>query len=162
MKLKPLEQFICGTCGEIIQTPSEGYVLWLRNESDKSYGFKIVHHSVFSPRKQNGNEDCYTYSATNPTLSLSQFVGDQGIVQITSFLDTGPYHQENYKGPEVSDLREFTELIRRVQIPYYEEARFYWDEAQKDGFFDSMNQVLLYLPETLKKLIDKYAESSSR
>ena len=47
--------------------------------------------------------------------------------------------------------------MRRMTVPYYEEARIYWDEAEADGFFADGNEYWIYQPITLKELIERYA-----
>lgn len=157
MKLKPLEEFICDFCGEIIRTPAEGWLEWLVDPvSQKSYGFRIVHHATSSPRKLGG---CYQYSHREDVrdLQLNDFTGREGLARLLSFLDEGPYHSPEYHGPEVRDLREFTEILRRLEIPYYEEARIWWDKAMGDGYFGDANPATMYHPETLKGLVNRYA-----
>jgi hypothetical protein len=57
MKLKPLEEFLCDSCGEVIRTLAEGWLEWLEDPASlKDYDFRIVHHSLSSPRGPGG---CY-------------------------------------------------------------------------------------------------------
>lgn len=56
----------------------------------------------------------------------------------------------------VRDVREFVEFARRLTIPHYEEARKYWSSANSDGFFYGGNEIWIYLPQTLKSLIERY------
>ena len=72
------------------------------------------------------------------------------------------YHDPNYGGPRVEDIREFIEFARRLALPYYEEARLYWPKAEQDGFFDGANEIWIYLPITLEKLVRTYGASSKR
>ena len=81
------------------------------------------------------------------------------MVNMLAFLDPGPFHVPKYRGPEVADLREFAEIMRRLFIPYYEEARRYWERARNDDFFDDPNEVWLYLSSTSQAIIARYAES---
>jgi len=156
--LKPLEQWVCDDCGKIINSADEGYVEWLRDkETHKRHGFRIIHHAPNSPRHPSGN--CYKYShhpERGGDLQLSRFIGPAGMAWILSFLDSGPYHERDFSGPGVKDVREYVELMRRFMIPFYEEARLYWETAVEDGFFDGENDVWIYLPEKLKELIRRY------
>jgi len=43
-----------------------------------------------------------------------------------------------YKKLENPD--ELAEIIRRIHVPYYEEARLYWDTAKADGYFIDANE----------------------
>lgn len=152
---KTLHEFTCDKCGQLIKDPSDGWVEWEKSHVGKlptCYGFKIVHHETHSPLEtQNG---CYHYQSKG--LPLADFLGLDHMHQILSFLDNGPIHTPAYSGPNVSDLREYTEFVRRLTIPYYEEARKYWSQAKSDGYFHGQNEIKLYQPENLKGIIDKY------
>lgn len=164
MFLKPLEQFICDGCGEIIDDPKFGWVEWLREkDSLQVHGFRIVHHQAYSPLKETDRYGCSRYPGKAGCSDdyLERFLGSLGIVQLLRFIDLGPYHDPDYSvcgGPQVKNLREWTELFRRLHIPYYEEARLYWDEALEDLFFDGANEILIYKPDFLKELIERYGE----
>ena len=57
----------------------------------------------------------------------------------------------------VRDVREYVELMRRLALPYYEEARTLWGLATESGFFEGGGDELwVYAPETLKALIARY------
>ncbi|WP_054749991.1 hypothetical protein [Ruminiclostridium josui] len=56
----------------------------------------------------------------------------------------------------VADIRKWIDFYRRLQLPYYEEARQYWEEAISDGYFDDANEIYIYLPEKLKRMIEHY------
>ena len=51
------------------------------------------------------------------------------------------------------------ELVRRLTIPHYEEARLYWDKAKQNGFFEGANEIWVYLPNNLRDLIQEYGEN---
>ncbi len=163
--LKPLEQFFCDKCGGIIEKPEHGWVEWeskIEGNSLKQWGFKIVHHSSFSPimDKQKRDGGCYHYqnSLHRSDLHLDCFLGNYSMPELLSFLDIGPYHNPVYDGPNVFNMREFVEFARRLTIPFYEEARKYWSIALADGYFADANEIWIYLPENLKQLIEKYSD----
>jgi hypothetical protein len=158
MRLKPLEQFVCDTCGEVIESPDEGYIEWV--DDKKAVNFNIVHHSLHSPLKP--SRSCYQHENAygRSDTALRDFLGAHGIVEMLSFIDVGDYHQRDYRGPTASDLREWTEVARRLFIPHYEEARLYWDRARADGFFEGANELWPYLPSTLELLIERYGEET--
>jgi len=163
--LEPLQQWICDYCGEIINSPDEGWLEWISEKINeqfvrKAFGFRIVHHRPFSPIEGNENGGCYHYSKKQlpAGISLRDFVGPKGVPNLLTFLDVGPYHSLEYRGPGVKDIREYVELVRRLTIPYYEEALLYWGEAMSQGYFDSANEVWIYLPENLKELVKRYGK----
>lgn len=129
--------------------------------SIKSKGFKIVHYASSLPYRPGG--DCYHYTDENGRADnhLEYFLGDDGMPNLLRFLDLGPYHNRDFTGPWVKDMREFVEFMRRLTIPYYEEARLYWREALADGFFDGANEIWMYLPDTLKKIVDTYGNKAN-
>ena len=160
MKLEPLEQFFCDSCGEIILTPEEGWVEWIGNTFDAkylTYGYRIVHHASASPRKEEGM-DCYNYTKQIGVndRNLKSFMGDNILIALYNFLDKGSHKRQNYLGPDVEDMREFVDFMRRLTIPYYEEARLYWDMGIKDGYFTKQNAFVIFSPEFLQSLIEEY------
>ncbi len=155
--LEPLKQWVCDSCGEIINSAEDGWVEWLDGEEEfnSCYGFKIVHNDGSSPRGKGG---CFHYSEKQgpSDIQLDHFMGDKGYVYLLSFLDWGPYVIPEYKGPRVKDIREFIEFMRRLTIPYYEEARMFFKEALADGDLDPSSVDMIYDPEDLKRIVDKH------
>lgn len=168
MKLKPLQQWICDACGEVIESPEQGWIEWLTDTTELNsknqfyhHGFKIVHHAAYSPRKPHGT--CYHYDHTPPhelkaDTYLTEFLGYSGIINLLFLIEAGPYREKHYKGPHIKDFREWTELVRRLTIPHYEEARFYMKRADSDGFFEGASEIWIYLPKTLRQVIKRYGD----
>lgn len=155
MKLEPLKQWVCDVCGRIIETPKEGYVIWNKNDDGMIDKIRIVHKNTLNNGKQVGcDKNLKKYPLSLPLVS---FLGDEGKVRFLSLVDPGPNFIKDYK-KSIADIRLFLEVFRRLQLPYYEEARLYWDKARDDGFFANENEVSLYLPETLKYIIDNYGD----
>ena len=59
----------------------------------------------------------------------------------------------NYSGVNFEDGCKFTEIFRRLQLPYYEEARRYWEQAKRDEFFDGANEIRIYQSEFLQDMV---------
>ncbi len=163
VKLEPLKQWQCDSCGELIESPKDGWLEWLSDEDHLAYGFKIVHHLPASPYKDRREEGCYHYDRHTRRMDthLDEFLGEDGLAHLLMFLDVGVVDPDS-KGPWVRDIREFVELTRRLATPYYEEARQYWSRAEAEGYFSDANQVSPYLVGTLKKIIEKYGERGDR
>jgi len=163
MKLKPLKQWICDTCREVIASPADGALEWLEDDDGRPYDFRIVHHLPASPRRETKPDlGCYGHSR-NPGSSqetLRDFVGPDGLAHLLMFIDIGQIDPDNV-GPHAKDAREVAELMRRTQVQHYEEARQYWREAEKDGLFSDANQISPYKQDTLKDIITRYAEAVS-
>jgi len=154
--LEPLTQFICDTCSEVIESPDNGWIEWLSHYDETqnkivSRDFRICHHRT-ACQKHSNHIHC-------SDLPLREFVGERAAVQLARFLDVGPYHDPDYSGgPELENMRDFTELMRRLTIPYYEEARQWWREAITDDYFADANEIYIYLPKNLRRMIEHYNE----
>jgi hypothetical protein len=157
MKLKPLEQWYCDYCGELIASAEDGWLEWLSDDTHHGYGFKIVHHLLASPNKDHRREGCYHYGNhfDEQSMHLNSYVGPDGLTNLLALLDKGQADPED-SGPCVRSTSEFVELTRRLQTPHYEEARTLWNKAKEDGFFDGANEVWPYIQSTLKQIIKKY------
>jgi hypothetical protein len=153
MKLRPLKQFYCDVCGELIESPDEGYLQWLKGpateEGYEIFGFRVVHHFPHSPKSAHNPDGCYyPQGAPVADLDLPHFMGPDGLVCLLDLLT----HRQPPK-----DIQEFLEIIRRLHIPYYEEARKYRQKAVEEGFYDGANEVWPYLQDTLKAIIERYS-----
>ena len=42
---------------------------------------------------------------------------DKGVTYLLSFLDPGRYHVPTYRGCEITDMRNYVEIFRRLSIP---------------------------------------------
>ncbi len=151
MNLEPLQQFFCDQCGQLIEEPEHGYVEWHIDNS----GWHIVHHANYSPLQPEKN----CYAGFDKTIALTRFLGPAGMAYIIGFLDVGEHLPDVEKRIRAADIREFVEFVRRVTLPYYEEARQYWDEAKRGGFFEGANESWPYAPDVLKQVIERYGRA---
>ena len=151
--LKPLRQWIYDTCGEVIESPADGWIGFLKDEDLKAHDFRIVHHVMFSPRSPSGN--CYPYNngANRASLHLKWLTGDTGIAYLLNFIDS--------HGVKAVDIQEFGELMRRLVIPYYEEAREYFGRALGDGYFHKHTDITKSSPDDFRKVIEKYTAQTA-
>ena len=160
--LRPLEEFICDECGQVIASPHDGYVEWEEGQDENGVhfarGFRIVHHTPRSPLKT--IDGCYSYgdSRYRNDISLEYFI--ENVHQyLASFLDLGLMHDANHRiGCRISNFRQFTDFAKRLTIPYYEEARLYIPTAIQDGFCSDCNELALYTPDYLRRIIERYAQ----
>ena len=143
---KPLTTWYCDVCGEIIGSPQEGYVIWKTSDVPKSHSFKIIHQ---------GKCDLKDHPAS---AALEDFLGDNGLTYLLSHLSAGPLIASRNGGGHrsVADIHEFVDLIRRLQIPYYEQARRKFSLAEVRNDFSDANEVYPYMPENLKRIAAKY------
>jgi len=164
--LTPLNEFICDNCGQVIKNPTEGILEWISefDSTHKTYigrDFKILHHNSTSPLKKSNGRGCSVHFAERglSDVGLEMLLNkDYGMGYLISLLDPGKIHCANYTIPLVKDIREYVELVRRLTIPHFEEARLYWTEALNDQYFSGDNEINVYTVSKLKSLIEKYAK----
>ena len=149
-RLKPLEQWVCDTCGGLIEKPEDGWMEYYRNYSNnKCYGHYICH----------AGGGCYKdtqYGAGKRNLHLEGNHLDRvialpwfgHILHVLELVAQG-------KIPDKINMPDLIEVMRRMYIPYYEEARFYLKQAQlNEGDWDGCD----WSPDTFKQIIEEYEE----
>lgn len=156
--LKPLEQFICDECGEVIEDPKDGFVEWVY-DGKAAYGFRIVHVRSVSPYKNVTGCFKYTDYKGRSDVPLSDYLRTKH-QKLYSLLDIGDIlDPDGLFKIRIADFREYVDFARRITIPYYEEARLYLNQAIGDGFLDpGGNEVRLYMEDVLKSVVEEYSE----
>ena len=129
MKLTPLRQWVCDSCGKVIDKPENGWCEWY-TERDISFdiGFRIVHHT----------ESCMYDDRTmkqrkliTKDFNLTDGLGAGGLGHFLHMIELSEKGFHNKV-----DIVQLVEMMRRLYIPYYEEARLYWNDALRDSFHD--------------------------
>jgi hypothetical protein len=144
MKLNPLRQFVCDECQAIIEKVEDGWMEWFDGNENPLHGYRIVHTPEASPRFENGG-DCHYPNGSNVSgLQLKVFTGSDGLALLLSFFER-----------KLAVPNEFAEIIRRLHVPHYEEARQYLEKA----YIDSVIVNKVYGQEDLKKVIKTYANN---
>ncbi len=146
---KPLTKWYCDVCGEVIEDVKKGYVIWKSTEEMKDYGFKIIHQNKCDPR------DNYPLSG-----ALEDFLGEDGISELLSFLSIGPVKKYLGQGSHcsVDDIDGFVDFFRRVQTPFYEEARRYFNKQELLEDYSDANEVYPYHLEQLEKIVKRHGK----
>jgi hypothetical protein len=149
--MKPLGEWICDSCGKITDARGGG-VEWLSGSVTTAgpHSFRIVHHLA----------NCYRHihAFDRADLHITAFIGAPGLQRFLSMLDPGPLISPSAE-PDQPEMRSFVDTVRRLHIPYYEEARQYMAEAQGDGYFEDQTEVSIFLPETCKAIIARYGSA---
>lgn len=152
--LKPLQQWICDACGDVIASPDDGWVEW-KVTGGKKHHFRIVHNLRHTPYAATSGTCQYSHKERDGDLYISDMIGPVGLIRLISWIDVGDWHQDDYTHPSVRDLREWTTLFRRLHLPYYEEARLCIQELE-DFRSGGANEILFYLPEQLKRIVEAH------
>jgi hypothetical protein len=144
IKLKPKEQWICDDCSELIEDVKDGWFEWYHHhDSGIEEGFRIVHHNK---KCMYNDRALFREGKSNSDMHLDDFVGETGLLSLMTILERNT----------LKDREELFEMIRRLHVSYYEEARQYWHLADEDYFFEGANEVFPYLPRTSLTIIGKY------
>ena len=146
MKTNETNFWICDNCGKKIESIEEGWVEWLETKNGaeifNSYqGIRIVHSA-----RCNYNQDLVykKYSAIVGDMDLQSFSGADGLMDLLLFIS-----EENFKNNE-----ELLEVIKRIHIPGYEEARLFFDEAIDEGVFEPNTKPGYYTQRNISAVLD--------
>ncbi|MCK9266721.1 hypothetical protein M0P98_07605 [bacterium] len=145
---KPFTRWYCDVCGKVIEDAKEGYVIWEVTEDGKEYNFQIIHAGKC--RKK----------VPFCSSSLTDFLGYDGLTHLLSFLTYGPIkiHLREKSRCTINDFDGFVDFMRRVQTPFYEEARRYFTNNKLLERHCDDNEIGPYMQATLKSIIEKYGE----
>ena len=151
MKLIPLKQWICDSCGGIIEKPEDGWWEFYKDLKTRLVsGFRIVHYGG----------PCYYNVQT--LRRENKMVGDMHLDHMITFGAFGHMLHwlelsETKKLDEHFNITEFTEIMRRLYLPHWEEARLYWERAYQDGFHDKCG----FSENDLLSIIDEYGKAEN-
>ena len=76
----------CQTCNNPIESPKQGWIQWQDNDESQYYGFRIVHHKIYSPYRYTKENGCYPYKSDVKLndLPLECFYGYDGMAFLIS------------------------------------------------------------------------------
>jgi hypothetical protein len=149
----------CDKCGEWIESAEDGWLEWdlESNPPFAKFAFRIVHHLPASPLE--GKDGCNDHANLSGN-HLSYFVGQDGLSRLLAFLD--PRTNGIQSDPcQIRDLPDYVDIMRRLLIANYEEARQYWRDAAEAGFFDG-NEIGAHDPETLTDILDEFGPKRTK
>ena len=152
MRLIPLKQWICDSCGEVIEKPKDGWFEWYSDtRTHLETGFRIVH----------SRESCMYDDRTlreqhrSPLdQQLPVVLGSSGLGYLLFMLELTEKKKVVRK---IASVSEFVEMIRRLHLPYWEEARLYWKDAYREGLHDACS----FDEKTLITIIEEYERGQS-
>lgn len=137
-EIPPLTQWWCDKCGEIIESSKDAIVLF---DSDRTF-MHIVHQVRCD---DNSINSCH---------HLRVYLGLEGMNWLLSDLSVGPVMSEDCVRREcsVKDMDVFVDFFRRVQVPYYEEARRKFRNESIRYYLEGANEASPYTQSSLKKI----------
>ena len=143
---QPLTEWYCDVCGEKITNVKDGYVTWKSTAAHKAHDFIIIHQGKCDDQR-------------NPSSNaLEDFVGVAGLTYLLSMLSLGTVMHTQGQAPHcrVADTDEFVDFVRRVQTPYYEEARRKFSSHRLLNHYAGANEVAPYQEQDLKYIIQTF------
>ena len=145
--LIPLKQWYCDSCGEVISKPEDGWLEWYTDvkEFNNGKGYRIVHHEDHCMYDQHV---MYKQKKSVSDMHLDYYMGPDGLVNLLSYIDFD----------RVEKNSELVDIIRRLHVPYYEEARKYHPIAEAEGFFSGENEASRYLQNTSKHILKNFKQ----
>jgi hypothetical protein len=141
--------WICDTCGLPIKDFSGGSIEWLEcsNGQYKGKGLRLIHNISVSPRKNISQNGCNAYIEKHHQgvndLPLSEFLGSDGLMLLLSKLT-------NSELP----IDEIVEMIKRLHISGYEQARLHFDEAVSEGVFEQSLDQGYYSQKDIESVLE--------
>lgn len=142
-----LEEWVCDTCGNTL-TEKEGILEWLEPE-DGPHSFRIVH-----TRKK-----CLAQHQNRRDIHLGACLGPRGVGSLLAIVDPGRLldPEGDYK-KAAREIRSYADIFRRLQLPYYEEARLYFSQLLADEGYESYpnHEMARFSLELCKSIIARY------
>ena len=154
MEHKPLTKWYCDHCDLMIENPADGLVIWNGHADLGDHDFKVVHKGICDDKSY------------GKSLPINDFLGYRGQAKLLSLLSDGrlktgfPFDSSHYHATKrkVKNRDEYVDLFRRFQLPYYEEARRYFEDVEIRDMFDSANEIAPYKEEALEAILLRKGE----
>lgn len=140
-----LDVWICDICGDQIEDPGVALVIWRESPDRHMHEFKIVHKSMDDWRcRDQADRDGYRAS-----YELGWCLGMDGLTTLLSWLSHGPVDGGGHPDLTIEDLNEYVDLVRRLQIHYYEQARRRFRNREAHERLAFVNPIFPYTQESL-------------
>jgi hypothetical protein len=145
--MQPLTTWICDACGDDITEPKKALVVWKSGPGLAYTDFRIVH------KGQKCDDRSFTMSA-----QLDEMLGLRGQAWLLAWLTPGPLKPPPSDPSPRVDLAQFVDIFRRLQTPWYEEARLHWGDEDVAEEWADANEVAPYMPESLERIATEHRD----
>lgn len=125
----------CDVCKKTITDTDDAFLAW----SDNGNGWQYRFGKFFIAHRT-----CYGNSYME--MDLTSAIHSDGLAKLIVMLEEGI----------VEDLASFTEVMKRLYLPYYEGARPYLQIAKADGFFEGASPEAILTQQNLLDVIRVY------
>ena len=126
-RLRALQSWTCDTCGQPIINLEQALLIW-RSSADLFCPWVPNSSTRISARR---TAIPAAARATRRRWNWRAYLGPEGLTQLLAFLSLGPLLGPSDAMPRVRDFDEFVDLLRRLQVPYYEEARPHFGDRRR-------------------------------
>jgi hypothetical protein len=147
---QPPAEWYCDRCRNVITDPNMSLVVWGVDDQLRDGGYLVVHKGRCDPgsRPEANGADAYGYS-----MDISMFLGPAGQAYLLSMLSAGPMHlSRGIEGIEPRDRHQYVDLFRRMQTPWYEQARRHFNCPPVVEDFGDVNELYPYIPRNLERI----------
>jgi hypothetical protein len=138
------QAWLCDICWEPIPSVGVGLVIWQESKERPMHDFKIVHKTI-DPWRCWDRAEAAGYRSSE---EIDACTGVDGLTNLLSWLSLGPLDAatqgRNRTHVASEDLDDFVDLVRRLQIPYYEEARRRFGDQEVHEELAGVNPVYPY------------------
>lgn len=139
-----LTAWICDTCGDNIADPKKGLVTWQVDSELRKSHFRIVHQGACDKDHSSGIH----------TSTLADLLGLDGQARLLSWLSYGPIKNTGSQ-LRINDLDAFVDLFRRLQTPWYEEARPHFGSSDVAEQWGDANEIAPYEQHALRRIAEE-------
>lgn len=140
--MKPLTSWTCDDCGNLIERAADGEAWFDRDENDSFGHFEILH------------KRCTPSYDQFKSTELTAVLGPEGQSLLLSLLSLGPLMPQGDLTRGVDSLDEYVDFFRRLQTPWYEEARRYFGNGDvQDEYSGGATEARPYEPSALLNII---------
>ena len=147
--------WICDTCGMPILKHEDGWVEWTKAHMAGNQWvvkqMRLVHHLAASPRAPGGTcefNDVVELQKNNVSVCsrpMKDYLGHDGLMRLLEYA----------VDPEFKNI-DIAEMIKRFQIPGYDQAKQYFDRAIQKGVIELDCPKGFYTQQQIKAVIDHY------
>jgi len=142
--------WLCDICGQRIPDPGVGMVIFRDSSERPMHDFKIVHKTI-DPWRCWDRAEADGFRADEELYSC---IGADGLTNLLSWLSWGPVDaaiQGRHRSHVATeDLDDYVDLVRRLQIPYYEEARRRFRDQEVYEELVGVNPIYPYTQDRLR------------
>jgi hypothetical protein len=145
MAIKPLAKWQCDNCQQPV-TGETGFLEWIEEEDlskPLARRFYIVHNKIgcLHHSEHVGRRDNH----------LHYYLGTDGLQKLLEIAGNAARGKR-----AVSDMIEFVEIIRRLQVPYFEQARLHFKQYASDQALDDPAPLNWTTVDELKHIAERY------